>query len=139
MTRKRGHNTTYTGAMVIPQNAVVIRKKDMRYVEGGLTITRRAFSWSVSIAIGAAVGALTAGLGTFVATRGLIVLASYRLRTLLAKAIVKAIGALGIRIGNKVGVIAGGIAGCAGGDLAGYVFDRWIDKRDGKKDGKIRI
>lgn len=31
---------TYTGAMVLPQNAVVLQKEEMRYLEGGKKVTR---------------------------------------------------------------------------------------------------
>lgn len=32
---------TYTGAMVLPQNAVVLQEEEMRYVEGGKTVTKK--------------------------------------------------------------------------------------------------
>ena len=31
---------TYTGAMVLPQNAVVLQEEEMRYLEGGKKVTR---------------------------------------------------------------------------------------------------
>ena len=116
----------YDGALVMPSGYAVMDEEEMTYVEGGASISRRTFSWGVSITIGIAVTALTAGLGTFFATAGLrIVLGSYSLRHALAAAIVKGIGKLGIWVGNNmVANICGGIAGCGAGDLAGYVFDR---------------
>ena len=129
---------TYDGALAMPSSYAVMDEEEMTYVEGGFTITRTAFVWSISIAVGIAVTALTAGVGSLFASLGLkIVLASYSLRYALAAAIVKGIGVLGICIGNSTSAICGGIAGCGAGDLAGYVFDKWVDKLDGRKNGKL--
>lgn len=42
---------TYTGAMVLPQNAIVMPEQEMRYVEGGRTYTRTTGSLKYKTAL----------------------------------------------------------------------------------------
>ena len=125
-------------ALQLPSSYVLMDAEEMEYVEGGLTVSRTFFVWTISIAAGAGITALTGGVGTLFANASLkLVLSSYELRYAFAKTIVKAIGALGINVGNMIPTIAGGISGCGLGDLAGYIFDNWIDGLDGVMDRAI--
>ena len=132
-------NATYvTCALQMPSNYVLMDVNEMEYTEGGFSISKTVFKYTVTAVITA--GCLALGGGLSVA--GLkTVLASYSARAKLVSLIVKGVGKLGIAAGNALSGsgFAGGLISCIYGDFVGNIFDKYIDKLDGKKDKKIKI
>ena len=82
---------TYTGAMVLPQNAVVMQEEEMRYLEAGYY-----FDWSRSaVQKGADIAILLASSGFS---------ASVRFGKLVAKLGKKKILSRIIKVGTKLGI-----------------------------------
>jgi membrane protein DedA with SNARE-associated domain len=80
---------TYTGAMVLPQNAVVMQEEEMRYVEGGATVTVKFTKAFIRDTVTAVIGAVCTIIGTAIGT---------------------AVGSsvVGGAIGGAIGVVVGG-------------------------------
>ena len=121
----------------MPSSYVDIDRDEMEYVDGGLSISRNVFRYTVT----ATVIAACAFLGGGFAVSGLrTVLGSYSIKMKLISAIVKGIGVLGIKGGNLLASkFVSVLIACVGADFMGNIFDRYIDPLDGNYNGWVKV
>lgn len=103
---------TYTGAMVLPQNAVALRETEMRYYEGGAKPTLNMLSKNIKGLWSYVPSAILKSMGLTQFAKQIL---SHTLKWAYAKIAAK-FGLLAARVG---GVVAGVIA-AAGTTACGY-------------------
>lgn len=128
---------TYTGAMVLPQNAVVMHEEEMRYLEGGKPHLGK--HWynkvrNVAIAIDAALIIAGFAASTYAARKAIkLVKNSTRLTRVIRAKIINYIGKAAAGYLTTGINLALTIAGTSVGGVLAEAFDRI----DGKNDGYI--
>ena len=126
---------TYTGAMVLPQNAVVLQDEEMRYLDGGaLHLGKKKWNKVSNVAIGLDVAFTLAGYGaSSCAARKAIKLlkSSTKLTRTIRNKLISYVGKAAAGYMSTGINIALTIAGTSAGGLLAEGMDRVDKKNDG--------
>lgn len=120
---------TYTGAMVLPQNAVVLQEEEMRYLEGGFKM-KTAVATGIINGISYCLGIYLSGLGS---VKALISKVGKSKAAKIATELALKVGVTAARA-KQIGGFVGAVTGFTIGGGIAYLLDRY--DTHGKKYGK---